>query len=192
MRHFAIVILVLFTGCSPLVYDPIPTTLIHGSLVASNIEPVRVTTIEEDEAINVFDRIIEAEGLGVDTQRTEGGELPPNVLTRADFARQEVSWCSEEDTDEFCENEFKNALYLYGKAFSIEGGFLCDGMTRKACMDEGRSTGWFPGTEIVTLTKADQLVEKKISKEHEKNQDQGRKIRLERRQRDKSRSRSNQ
>lgn len=130
--------------------------VIGSVLTASNA----TSEATSEEAVDIFDRVARAEGTGFPVTKKDGA-LPPDTVTRADFSRS-LGWCATPaDDDNECETQFKAALFLYGKALPITGGFLCDDMTRKECMDVGRSEGYFPDNIMPDLAKGDDAVRKK-------------------------------
>lgn len=127
--------------------------------LASTDVTVATTT---EEVMVVFDQTIIVEGLGFNVQRVDG-QLPDGVQDRVSFARERV-WCVIGDDDETCEIEFKKALHLYGNAIEMpDGSMLCSGMSRQDCMTEGRSQGYFPGPTLVSISKAEELIDEELS-----------------------------
>lgn len=140
-----------------------------------------------EEAVDVFDRIARAEGTGFLVTKVSG-VLPPDTLTRADFARAR-EWCSTpRDNDDECDTQFKDALFLYGQAIPIAGGFLCEG-ARQECMEAGKNTGYFPGNIVIELDKADALALAKHSEVDDNLEDHARKLRGKRHHKSKERTR---
>lgn len=141
-----------------------------------------------EEALTIFDGIVAAEGAGVDVQKVDG-VLPADTVPRFVFA-QDAEWCAREDDEETCESAFKDALWVYGMALEMsDGSALCDGMNRKECMEEGKSSGHFPGAVIVTTQKADEAAAATALRAQLKDEDRGRRKRVARHQQSKTRKR---